>query len=88
MADVAQEREQLRQAIAGLFAYMDRRGIKRNWLARELRVSKPTVSRYEYGDVVTPVKLERFLFAACKALEVLPERFGYVRPKATQRRAS
>lgn len=86
VTETTPEREMMRRMVVrAIFAHMDDRGIKRSWLASRLGIHRGTVSRYEHG--VTPAP-ERFILEACRALEMLPERFGYTRPTKTQRRAS
>ena len=68
------DRRRYRAAVERLFAYMSRRGIQGTWLAERLCVSKQTVYRYRSG--VRSMPLPRFR-AACRALEVPPEKFGW-----------
>ena len=68
------DRRRYRAAVERLFAYMSRRGIQGTWLAARLCVSKQTIYRYRSG--VRSMPLVRFK-AACRALEVPPEKFGW-----------
>lgn len=80
---MAYERQQA--VLAELFAYMRSRGIKRTWLAEQLGISKERIWQYEHGKCMPP---EWFIPKACKALDVLPQRFGWQRTARTTRKAS
>ena len=75
-------REQEQMVLTELFAYMDRRGIKRTWLADQLGISRQRLCHYEHFGRRAP---EWFVQRACDALDVRPERFGYVSPKPVRR---
>lgn len=76
-----------RRALRPIFAYLDQWGIKRNWLAAQLGVSKAMLSKYEHGIHGTPADFED---RACAALGRTREWLGLpAAPKTPrQRRAS
>lgn len=84
MAYVTRAEEQRKQALRPLFAYLDRWGITRSWLARQLHMPRARVWSYEHGKVNPPAG---FVEDACRALGVTPERFGWTSTPRTTGRA-
>lgn len=79
--------EQVRYALAtgDLFAYVERHGIRRTWLAERLDVSRARLWNWEHGLRRMPL---HYFDAICRVLEVTPERFGWVAYRAPRRKAS
>lgn len=57
-------------ALRPIFSTLDTRGIKRSWLADQLGITRPRLSRYEHGERRPP---EWFAERACRILGIPPE---------------